>query len=179
MSVQDKLKLISEDEWRRFPEHPYYWFSMDGKAAKHNAKPSGDKVFQIIGCTCGIGYRAVTMQMGGGLSTRKYIHRAVCELFNGPSPDGKPFVRHLDCEMTNNAAWNLAWGDCSENAQDGVRNGKSAKGVKNPQAKLNDDSVKLIRDERASNKTPYYKLGEMFGVSTMTAFRAAKGIAWK
>ena len=43
------------------------------------------------------------------------IHRAVCEAFHGPAPEGKPIVLHLDEDATNNRPENLRWGTQKEN----------------------------------------------------------------
>jgi len=54
-----------------------------------------------------------------GLFNKKYgnlkIHRAVCEAFHGPAPEGKKYVLHADENALNNRPENLSWGTQKEN----------------------------------------------------------------
>lgn len=43
------------------------------------------------------------------------VHRAVCEAFHGPAPEGKPVVIHKDEDAKNNVPDNLKWGTQKEN----------------------------------------------------------------
>lgn len=45
------------------------------------------------------------------------IHRAICEAFHGPSPEGCPYVLHRDGNALNNVPSNLKWGTQKENLQ--------------------------------------------------------------
>ena len=58
----------------------------------------------------------------GGRSERRAVAHLVCETFNGPRPDGA-VCRHLNDNVHDNSAANLAWGTQSENLADAVRNG--------------------------------------------------------
>jgi hypothetical protein len=51
-------------------------------------------------------------------------------------------------------------------------------GEENGHAKLTEADVIRMRAIREQSKTPYYKLGPMFGVTTMTAYRACTGKNW-
>lgn len=54
---------------------------------------------------------------------RAYVHRLVCESFNGPQPSEAEFlVRHLDDNPANNDPANLAWGTPQDNTDDLLRN---------------------------------------------------------
>ena len=44
-----------------------------------------------------------------------YLHRLLCFLYNGPPPDGKPWVGHLCGHKLCLCPWHLAWMDNSEN----------------------------------------------------------------
>ena len=57
-----------------------------------------------------------------GSSRSVRLARLVCELFNGPAPEGTE-VRHLDGDATNDRADNLRWGTSAENNRDQVRHG--------------------------------------------------------
>jgi hypothetical protein len=76
-----------------------------------------------------------------GMFNRKYgnikIHRAVCEAFHGPSPEGSPYVLHLDKNALNNRPENLRWGSQKENlnAIGFIEYCKSRTGENNPHIK--------------------------------------------
>lgn len=44
-----------------------------------------------------------------------YTHRIICEAFNGPAPEGKPVVDHIDDNRANNRPENLHWVSKKEN----------------------------------------------------------------
>lgn len=160
-------------EWREHPGHTGYYFSREGEAASWNSS----KPRRLIGCECGRGYRAVSVPDGDGRYGRVYIHRAVCELFNGGYGIGL-HCRHLDTDMTNNAASNLAWGTPLENAADGVANGKFPEGHASPHSILTAEQAKSLRDMRQEGLT-FKQLGNLFGVARMTAHRVCTLEQWK
>jgi len=160
---------------KEHPLYPGYFFSSDGKAYH---MLDGGVFRELSGCQCGIGYRAISVPTGTKKYKRVYIHRAVCELFNGePQGDGQQ-CRHLDGDLTNNSSGNLAWGTAKDNAIDMARHGKTAKGERNPMAVLNVSIVADMRKVRADTGLYYKDIAERFGVSTMTAFRAITGRSW-
>lgn len=165
-------------EWREHPNAPGYLFSMEGLAARAKVKKDVVCVTLLKGCECGWGYRAISHPIGGGRYGRIYIHRAVCMLFNGPAPESDMCVRHLDTNIHNNRASNLAWGTATDNAEDGRKAGKSPKGSRNPMAKLTEELVKELRAARKERGLTFNQLAKDFGVSTMTAYRAALGKSW-
>lgn len=157
-------------DWRQFEQYPEYWFSSDGVAVKIVR----GKDMVLSGTKCGqMGYRAIGLPNGG----RVYLHRAICELFNGAPREGQ-MCRHLDGVITNNAASNLRWGTSQENSMDMRKHGTVLYGSKNPMAKLTAEEVEAMRAKREMEGTPYYQLAEIFNVSTMTAFRAATRRSW-
>lgn len=165
-------------EWCEHPDAPGYFFSREGHAARANVRKDVVRVNLLKGCECGLGYRAISHPIGGGRYGRIYIHRAVCLLFNGAAPNDGMCVRHLDTNLRNNRASNLAWGTAIDNAADGKLAGKSPKGTRNPMAKLTEAAVKEIRTIRKERGLTFKQLASDFGVSTMTAYRAAVGQSW-
>lgn len=162
-------------EWKAHPMFSHYKFSSDGEViGLSRGKPR-----KLIGTLCGIGYRAIDFKVGGKTMKREYIHRVVCDLFNGPQPEWSQCCRHLDGDKTNNAASNLAWGTDKENSDDKVLHGTMGFGEKNPMAILTREKVDEMRSIREIENKPYYKLAKDFGVSTMTAFRAVTLRTWK
>lgn len=112
-----------------------------------------------------------------GLLEKAYLHRLICEAFSGPCPPGME-CRHLDGNRKNNAASNLKWGTRKENDEDRKKHGSIRFGEKNPMAKLDRQKVQEMKQYRETHKESYKKIGAIFGVSTMTAFRAITGQSW-
>ena len=52
-----------------------------------------------------------------------YVHRLICEAFNGPHPAGKEFVNHIDGDKRNNDSSNLEWVSCAENNRHAYEHG--------------------------------------------------------
>lgn len=123
-------------------------------------------------------YVGLQLARDDGLLEREYVHRLICEAFHGPCPDGME-CRHLDGDRTNNSADNLAWGTKQENEDDKIGHESSLHGEKNPMAKLTQKEVDQMRRYREETADSYKKVGERFGVSTMTAFRAIKKESWR
>ena len=167
MQTSDTLAGQFGGVWREFERvSPGYWVSSTGLVARMRYS-----TWRLLrGCACGNGYRAITYSDGAQLR-RWYIHRAVCELFNGG--DGSDLqCRHLNGDMHDNRAVNLAWGTCADNHADKFLHGTDPSGERNPMAKLTDKSVRDMRRLRRETGKPYKEIGPMFGVSTMTAYRA-------
>ena len=163
--------LILDGNWKQHPVYTKYFFCDDGRVVSFCKKNPR----QIHGTTAGQqGYKAIPVDG----SKKIYIHRAVCELFNGP-PKQKQVCRHLDGNKYNNAASNLSWGSYYDNCQDMILHGNALVGEKNPMAKLTEEQVKTIRSIREDLKVPYHQIAKMYGISTMTAFRAATKRSWK
>lgn len=106
------------------------------------------------------------------------LHQLVAELFIGPCPVGKDRVLHDDGNPANNRVGNLKWGTQKENMEDMVRHGRSLRGLKNPQAKLNQNLVQAIR---ILHKEGYSlsAIGQFLSVSRETIRRAANSEHWK
>lgn len=123
-------------------------------------------------------YVGLSLLRDDGLIERVYVHRVICEAFNGPCPDGLQ-CRHIDGDKTNNAASNLAWGTKRENEDDKRMHGTLPIGEANPMAKLSQQRVRDMRSVRAATGDSYARIAKAFGVSTMTAFRAITGQSWR
>ncbi len=158
----------SEVKWREVPSRPGYMVSSLGQVWS----PRSGKI--IRGIEAGkLKYLCIDFWRDG----REYVHRMVCEAFHGPAPKGMQ-VRHLDGNNRNNRADNLAWGTVKENHADKVNHGTSPHGERNPMAKLTEKTVREMRDQREKYGTPFYRIAEQYGVSTMTAYRAITKQSW-
>lgn len=154
----------------RFPQ---YEFHEDGYVVSHTRK----QPFVMKPIKMG-NYVGLQLSRCDGHVEKAYLHRLICEAFHGPCPDGKE-CRHLDGDKTNNAASNLAWGTKLENEADRIGHGTTVRGENNPMAKLTYAKVQEIKDYRSKTGDSYRLIGLKFGVSTMTAFRAATGQSWR
>ena len=97
------------------------------------------------------------------------VSRLVAKAFI-PNPDNLPQVNHEDGNKSNNYYKNLGWVTASENMLHAYRTGlKSAKGCKNPNAKLTPEQVKYIRT--TGKETPRRYLEELFQVTANTISR--------
>jgi hypothetical protein len=123
------------------------------------------------------GYVGLQIVRSDGLIEKQYVHRLICEAFRGPCPDGME-CRHLDGNSKNNHANNLVWGTKSENSLDRNDHGTGVAGENNPMAKLNKKRVKEMRKHRDKTGDSYKIIGRIYGVSTMTAFRAITKQSW-
>lgn len=125
------------------------------------------------------GYSRVTLYPSGKSYT---IHRLVANAFLDKI-EGKPFVNHKDGIKTNNNLENLEWVTHKENIIHAIEVIKTMlikdiRGIKNPEAKLNDDIVYKIKFgdlAKLSNK----ELGKMFGVEDETIRRVKVNDSWK
>jgi hypothetical protein len=122
----------------------------------------------------------VGLQLGrqDGAREKQYLHRLICEAFNGPPTKGQE-CRHLNGDKTDNRAANLIWGSKAENEADKVAHGTSPKGERNPCAKLTESTVRAMREHRERTKDSFAKIAVEYGVSTMTAYRAVIGQSWE
>lgn len=123
-------------------------------------------------------YVGLQLLRADGTREKAYLHRLICEAFNGPCPDGMQ-CRHLDGDKTNNAASNLAWGTKAENEADKLRHGSHVNGEKNPMAVLTEVAVCQMRDDRKRTGDSYAKIAARYSVSTMTAYRAITEQSWR
>lgn len=92
------------------------------------------------------GYLYVGLAIGESLCTKQAVHRLVLSAFDKAMP--KEFdCCHKDSDRTNNHVGNLRWDTRAGNMQDAVKLGRTNKGTKNPNSKLNEDAVRLIRGD--------------------------------
>jgi len=166
------------EQWKAVPGFPNYEVSSLGRARSWVApghpeviRPEPRILKPVIIST---GYRMLRLPTG----TRS-IHRLVCELFNGPKPEGAQMVRHLDGDSLNNYATNLAWGTQKDNMADAKRHGTDPAGERNPAAKLTAAQVSEMRRRFALGDTTKRSLASEFGVTESTAGHVINGKNWK
>lgn len=119
------------------------------------------------------GYLIVTLCKNR--NNRKHsVHRLVLTAFGSPMP------RHFDCRhkdgtRTNNHIDNLEWGTRSQNMLDAIAHGRTNRGTKNPSAKLNEDKVRLIRQDNRTQAA----IAKEYGVGADIISRIKSRKAWE
>lgn len=111
-------------------------------------------------------------------------HRFVAYFFMGNEVFSHACVRHLNDIPGDNRIGNLALGSYKDNSQDmpiekrKARSVGAGKRLAETQRKLSDSQIIEVRKIRAETNMPFNKIAKQFGISTMTAFRAATKQAW-
>ncbi|WP_312272267.1 HNH endonuclease [Pseudomonas sp.] len=154
------------------PRYPMYWIADTG----HIISSYKRELLIMKPAYRGL-YLAVFMKDMSGQLQGRYIHQVVLEAFHGPRPEGMQGA-HLDGDRRNNSFTNLAWVSPQENADHRKLHGTSGKGEKNTMAKLTHDQVLEMREMRKETGLSYKKIAPLFGVTTMTAYRAITGQSW-
>ncbi len=122
-----------------------------------------------------VGYYCVRPVVGGK-NKHVYVHDAVASVFIGTKPDGSS-VNHKDGNKKNNAAMNLEYVTHAENMRHASDIGLLARGVRHPQSKLTDDSVRSLREDRMCGIS-FARIARKYGISISTAFNASRGNNW-
>jgi hypothetical protein len=123
----------------------------------------------------GKGYQSVGLVGPLGRRTH-YVHHLVLTAFVGPMPEGQEAC-HGDGTPTNNHKGNLRWGTRLSNHADKKLHGTTSAGERHHGAKLTDATVLAIRKRVAQGAAPS-TVGDEFGVSRQTGYRAATGKSW-
>lgn len=121
------------------------------------------------------GYLTLRLSNKGETKTQ-YVHHLVLAAFAGPKALGQEAC-HCDGNRTNNVKNNLRWGTRKENHADKNLHGTSPVGERHPMAKLSEKEVLALRSRRNEGLS-FTELSNEFGVTRMTAHRAATGTSW-
>lgn len=104
-------------------------------------------------------------------------HRVAWELANGPIPKGLFICHHCDNPPCCNPA-HLFLGTQAENDADRTMKGRSSRGARHPDSKLNENAVRVIRRRFAAGEHAH-DLAAEFGVSKTTLWQAATRKTWR
>ena len=103
-------------------------------------------------------------------------HRAAFILWKGDIPE-KMVIRHTCRNKCVNPA-HLQMGTHSENQRDRIRDGTNPIGVRNNNAKLEDDDIREIKQRYAAGET-FASIRRAYGVWYTTIVSICRGLTWK
>lgn len=180
-------------EYREIREFPGYRVGSDGSIwscmkveklfGKYGTKSAmSDKWHRLDTYANPTGHVRVTLstcwKTGKRGSKSRFVHRLVLESFVGPCPPGMQCRHFPDRNPGNNSIGNLQWGTCKENAGDRVFHGTQFRGESHPRRKLNDQIVRRIKDNMASNAVSQRVLAKELGITESAVSKVVTGKAW-
>jgi hypothetical protein len=166
-------------QWRPVPGFAAYEVSNFGsvrRAVPCGRLPAGPVLKHRLGTH---GYPQVCLSREGKY-THFSAHRLVALAFLGPPPTKRHQVAHNDGSRTNNHVSNLRWATPSENNLDRSLHGTvpDRKGERHPLAKLTDELVLELRDQRLRGRT-YTELAQSYRIPKLTLYDAVVGTTWR
>jgi hypothetical protein len=164
-------------EWRTIPNFPDYEIREDG-AIRRLTGAKTRTAGHVLKFNMASRYPRVKLSLGG-MKYSIFVHRLVCEAFNGPAPFEGALCRHLDDNPTNNHFSNLAWGTSLDNHNDRRRNGRSFDGERNHKAKLTWPAVYAIRASYTGKFGQISELAKLHGVGHTTMMEVVHGQSWQ
>lgn len=143
---------------------------------KSMPKPKCKREKILKQCNLSSGYKSV--DLGDGVSIKKYlVHRLVAQAFI-PNHENKPQVNHINGKKYDNRLQNLEWNTRSENQKHSIIKGlRSAKGEKNSQSILTEEKVLEIR-HLLKGKIPQKLIADRFGISIPTVSDINRRHTW-
>jgi hypothetical protein len=158
-----KGNSVVEEEWLPIAGSPDHEVSNRGQVRRRPLKAT----------LVPHGYLRVSLSHKG-VTKYKYVHQLVCETFHGPAPRPGMVIAHGDGNKLNNTPENLRWATPAENAADTVKHGRTRRALQHHNAKLSDDDVRQMRQERA-NGASSVDLAKKWDVHVETARSIVRG----
>lgn len=113
---------------------------------------------------------------GYGQYSRRYAHRLIYEAARGPIPTGLFVCHSCDTPLCVNPR-HLWLGTNGDNMRDALLKGRTARGERNPQARLTPSAVQAIR-QAISDGATHQGVADLFGVSRRTVGHIVSGDTW-
>ena len=157
-------------EWKAIPSFPQYEASSDGdirriKTGRVLRPTVSSPAYYVVGL-----YKAKDPKV-----YCKRVHLLVAEAFLGPRPEGL-FILHGPNGALDNSVSNLSYGTQRQNLLDRRRDGTSPTGSANPQSKLTESDIPVIRRRALSER--YIDIANDYGCSKSAIGLVAVGKTW-
>lgn len=167
------MQILTE-EWRACFGGDYEISSLGlFRRAKPGRRTQVGKVLaQMSGCH---GYLVVNPVVDGK-NVQRYVHDLVALAFLGQRPDGLS-VNHINGNKHDNRAANLEYVTHAENMAHAARTGLSARGERHGAAKINEETVRRIRELYDSGIGPA-ALARQFAISPALACQVGRRQRW-
>ena len=125
------------------------------------------------------GYARINLRIAHSRDYKSYfVHRLVANAFL-ENTDNLSEINHKDCNKCNNRVDNLEWCSRSYNIKYSFTKGNASnKGIKNPNAKLNNQDIKTIKELLKTNKFSYMQIADLFKVNRNTIYMIDSGKTW-
>ena len=159
------------------------WKDIEGYEGKYQVSDHGrvksflrGKIIIMSNVKTTLGYLRVKLRKDGK-ETPFPVHRLVGFAFIDLI-EGKNEINHIDGNKKNNHVSNLEWCNRSENMRHADRTGLRVmlKGEKNPKAKVTDEQIRIIRNERKGVLQKY--IAEEFNLKQQTVSKIINGKLW-
>lgn len=161
----NRIAAFASVEFREIPSLPGYFISNRGHVISAKRKRLKFATLQ----TSLDGYLRL------GLHRKNFsIARLLLTAFSR-SPISGEQARHKNGVRHDNRTENLEWGTAKDNADDRTRHGTQPIGMKHPNRKLNEESVRLIRTSKESDRV----LSKRFSISKGMIYYIRHGLNWK
>lgn len=193
------------EEWRECPGFPDYSVSSAGRVRRDTPSTRGGPG-RILAASFTRGYAYVTLYVDRERRCRS-VHRLVARAFLGESPEGKPWVNHINSVRSDNRPENLEWNSPQDDADHKVRMGRSSRGESHAaalrrvvprgdahflrlhpeairhgdaltQSKLTNKAVRKAFHRRIDGAT-FREIAHDSGVSESSIWRALRGKCWR
>ncbi len=122
------------------------------------------------------GYLTIILYHSNNKLQNYKVHKVVCELINGPCPQGME-CRHLDGNKANNYPSNLIWGTKKENQADRIIHGTDTRGEKSWNSKLKSQDISVIK--YLNNFCSQIEISKIYNISPSVVSSIINNKSWR
>jgi hypothetical protein len=157
------------EEWRKLKYEGYQVSSL-GRVKGATGKLMNGTVNPVTGY---LQFTVTANRSDNGKQKKIAVHKAVCEAFHGPRPEGME-AAHNDGDKNNNCADNLRWATPSENSLD-----RRVHGTNGVNRRLTLDQAREIRNRYVKGGSVLLRhLSEEFGISVASINDITRGLTY-